>query len=346
MEDTSSVPAERLQVALEGVSTTFDRHVLSVTNALSEVEDTPDDPLSFSRPSVTGGGSRGQDFASATALSSARNTSNVLPQATLLNRYEALIRAGKESIIDDPLLLPTPYIVNTKHKCLICVDCKHGVDPQSALTHVHQLHQHCRPPRTLVTQLGRSHPGLRREKIVPDDNQPVFGLAVPADKYVVCARYRHGYVNVASWRNHSCEKSEADLNGGPPHFMSHVQTFFRGTRICYFPIRTPSAEEDDVVADNFERFKIQYLNVDAGADDEGIEVEDYRKLNQFLSKEGWLSHIAGHSLSDISALVSLPGRDDMLSPLANEVFKLMSNIQSIIGKAGYHVRRLLGRRPS
>jgi hypothetical protein len=75
------------------------------------------------------------------------------------------------------------------------------------------------------------------------------------------------------------------------------------------------------------------------------EPEDYRELNQFLLKEGWIQHLSAYSRSEISELTDLPRAGEALQPVAGDLVALMSNIQGAIGTAGYHVRRLLGRRP-
>jgi len=42
---------------------------------------------------------------------------------------------------------------------------------------------------------------------------------------------------------------------------------------------------------DFDLFKSQYSKINA-SEDEVVESEEYCKLNQFLSKEGWISHVA------------------------------------------------------
>ena len=48
---------------------------------------------------------------------------------------------------------------------------------------------------------------------------------------------------------------------------------------------------------------------------------------------------------EISDLTCLLQHNNYLVPITQEVFHLMSNIQSIIRDASFHVRRLLGKRP-
>ena len=152
-------------------------------------------------------------------------------------------------------------------------------------------------------------------------------------------------MNRSSWRNHACERSQVDLRGREPQFSSLVQTFFRGPRLCYFPIVTPVSEKGKSEIDDFALFQSQFPQVDA-TEDAIAEPADYRELDQFLCKEGWISHVAGSSSSELSKLTCLPQQDEILAPIRHETFLLMSTIQAAIGSAGFHVRRLLGRRPS
>jgi len=52
------------------------------------------------------------------ATTRSRNTSHTLPKSPPLiipNKFEIQIHAGPDSVTDDPLLLLTPYVVNTKY---------------------------------------------------------------------------------------------------------------------------------------------------------------------------------------------------------------------------------------
>jgi peptidase E len=135
-----------------------------------------------------------------------------------------------------------------------------------------------------------------------------------------------------------------DLKEKPLSFQSHVQTFFRGKRICYFPTETPTSTANEINVDDFMVFQSQYSQFDAIVDE--VVKPEYREIDQFLYKEDWISHVTGYKLSDLSTLTRLPQLDDILAPIRSEAFILMSKIQAAIRSAGFHVRRLLGRRPS
>ena len=268
-----------------------------------------------------------------------------VPTSVNLNEHEIRVVPDEHSIVDDALLKCTPYIVNTKYMVLICTDCQSCIIPNRARVHLHKDHPHCKVDTTFVEQLNKRFPGLVAETIHPPETiEAVFGLAIPIEKYHVCSRCRRGYLNIPTWERHLCRKADANLGGQHAHFHSLVQTFFRGPSICYFPIDLPALLSDGASGgDDFDLFKADFQEI---SNDEICESEDYRELNQFLLKEGWIDHVSGFRSSELSLLTCLPKDDDILKPIAREVFTLMDSMQRAIGTAGYHVRRLLGRRPA
>jgi hypothetical protein len=285
----------------------------------------------------------------------ADNTRPVGPRAdsrltppSALNAYESLLFPNEDSIIDDPLLRCTPYIVNAKYNVLICTDCRHCVKPDRASVHLHEHHAQCKVGTGFANQLLSKYPHLVVERLHPQGLvEPVFGLAIPAEKYTVCARCRRGYRNAASWRSHECRNANAIVEG-PDCFSSLVQSFFCGREVCYFPVEFPSsaAGESKVADDDFEVFKANFQELPIAADEVG-QTQDYREINQFLLKEGWIAHVSGYLRLELSSLTCAPGGHEALQNIHREVIGVMTNIQEAIGIAGgYHVRRLLGRRPT
>lgn len=270
-------------------------------------------------------------------------------RAKVLNKYELLIAPNEHSIVDNALLKCTPYIINIKYMVLICADCMHAVNPDRASEHLHKNHPHCKVQKKLSTLIRSQFPALVCEAIRPlDIVEPIFGLAIPMEEYTICARCRRGYANISTWERHVCRNADDDLKGQPEHFSSFVQTFFLGPRICYFPVQLPSRVSESVEGqdDDFELFKSGFQDLVVSNSEEVEEPDDYRQLNQFLFKEGWIDHLKGHSQPELSFLTTPPKEGEVLKPLARDTISLMLNIQNTIGTAGYHVRRLLGKRPT
>jgi hypothetical protein len=227
---------------------------------------------------------------------------------------------------------------------LICTDCKHSINPAGASKHTRKHHPHCKTDTHFATQLVSKFPGLINEEVHPPEViDPVFGLAIPEEEYTMCARCLRGYRNISSWRHHNCGKLDIDLEGQPEYFPSHVQTFFKGQKVCYFRVRLPELG-DKAHKNDFDLFRSGFRDV-ALSEDEVHESDDYRELNQFLLKEGWIKHLSGFSSTELSLLVELP-KEKNFQPIGKEVIALLSNMQGAIGSAGYHLRRLIGRRPS
>jgi len=259
-----------------------------------------------------------------------------------LNKHELLIVPDEDSVVDDPLLRCTPYIVNTKYLVLICTDCRHCVNPSRSAEHIRKHHSHCKVGAHFATQVTSKYPGLVNEEIRPSEViEPVFGLAIPDEEYTICARCLRGYRNISSWRHHSCEGSDVNLEGRSEYFSSYVQSFFKGRKVCYFCVRLPELG-DKARNNDFDLFRSGFREV-APPEDEVRESGDYRELNQFLLKEGWIKHLSG--FSDLPLLVALP-KEGNFQRIGKEVVALLSNMQDAIGSAGYHLRRLIGRRPS
>lgn len=269
---------------------------------------------------------------------------HTVPQPTL---YETAVLPGQDSIIDDPLLKRTTYIINTMHNTLICTECKHAVNPGNASSHIKKLHKACRLPSDFSAQLKLRYPNLIGTKIQLDEvADPVFGLAIQTEPFLICGRCSCGYRNEPSWRSHECLQAGRELGDKqPPYTTSLVQTFFRGPKCSYFPIHTPLVSSTQP-PDAFAIFKSQSSTDTCDLADAVSTAEDYRQLNQFFAKEQWISHVSGLLSSDICSITSTPRRDEGLELLSSATYALMSNIQSIIGNSGFILRRLLGKRPS
>ena len=267
--------------------------------------------------------------------------------SALPSEWKVWTSPDEHSIIDDALLRCTPYTVNKKYTTLICTDCGYCPNPDHAVEHLRKKHGHCKVGADFTEQLNAKFPDLVAEVMHPlEVVRPVFGLAVSNDRYTICARCYRGYRNLESWRHHTCGRKNLDLEGRPQYFTSFVQTFFRGQKIGYFPVELPVSVSDEAASDDFGLFKLGFQDLPI-SEDIIDEPEDYRELNQFLAKEGWINHVSGNSRSELSLLTAPPNEEEILKPIvARDITAVMFNIQAAIGTAGYHVRRLLGKRPA
>jgi hypothetical protein len=280
--------------------------------------------------------SHGLREASATSRPDERGVSDILqkPTSPILaprspNKFELRVFLDKHSITNNALLKCTPYIVNVKYMVLICTDCRYCVNPDHALEHLRRDHPHCKVETTFSEHLTERFPGLLSESIQPSEMiEAVFGLAIPVDKYTVCSRCRRGYIDVPTWRRHVCRSADTTLGGQHPHFSSHVQTFFLAPRICYFPVELQDSASEVTNGNDFELFTTSFQEL--AVSDGEIHEPDYRELNQFLQKEGWINHVSGFSPPELSLLTGLSKDGEDLKSVSRDVTALMSNIQTAI----------------
>ena len=169
-----------------------------------------------------------------------------------LNKYELMVVPDENLVVNDPLLRCTPYIVNATYKGLICTTCGHGINPKHASDHLQEFHSQCKVGTTFETELNIKYLELVAEMVHPSEIiKFIFGLAIPIEEYTICVHCRQGYINLASWRSHVCEKADVNVDG-IGHFSSLVQSFFHGWRVCYFPVKLPVSALGEVAGDDFD----------------------------------------------------------------------------------------------
>ena len=64
--------------------------------------------------------------------------------------------------------------------------------------------------------------------------------------------------------------------------------------VCYFPIRLPISVASKSHGDDFKLFMSTFQDPFVSEGRIG-KPDDYRELNQFLLKEGWIQHLSGYS---------------------------------------------------
>jgi len=80
---------------------------------------------------------------------------------------------------------------------------------------------------------------------------------------------------------------------------------------CYFPVSLPAKTPDKGRRDDFDVFQSTFQDLGVSEQEVG-EPEDYRMLNQFLLKEGWIKHVSGYSVSELFQLTTPPQEDEIL----------------------------------
>ncbi|KAF9491147.1 hypothetical protein BDN71DRAFT_1434142 [Pleurotus eryngii] len=251
----------------------------------------------------------------------------------LPNNSEVLVTPGQDSILDDPLLLPTTFIVNTTFNILICISCGHAVNPRKAAGHTTKYHPACKLSPGFTTKLLAKYPHLVSEAssvAIDWPIPPVFGLAIPDTMYQICHTCNRGYKNTHTANNHGCKVPTTDRS----YSASLVQTLFRGPKCSYFAIVTPEFPPAQP-PDAFSIFKSQLDSSEATGERVSV-AEDYRQLNQFLVKEGWIKHVENLSISELSSISMPPAEDPLTKVLRCTTYQLLARIQRNVDKAGFH----------
>lgn len=259
-------------------------------------------------------------------------------------------------------LRSTPYVVNTKYRALICIQCLHAVEPQSAVSHISKHHPQCVLLPNAIQEVRNAVSELKSSSIHPGEAIPaVYGLEIHHG-YIVCACCLHGYKNERTLRSHVCvgapnpttlssgslHPSSSCLSGPPVKFFnSSVQTFFIGKYCVYFPVTIPEPGETgrEPTSSHYDLWMQRNKPISDGSQQPSL-TEDHRQLQMFLRKQGWLDHVHGLKAEELSALVQAPGPDDNLPHLEHLVYQLMDRLQSAIGSSGFLLQRLIGKRPS
>jgi hypothetical protein len=196
-------------------------------------------------------------------------------------------------------------------------------------------------PKGFESELQKQFPELVSSTVFPGKKiSALFGIAIPEKRFVICDYCLRGYTDTASFYAHKCRSPAPDLI--MKYSYSLVQTVFKGPQACWFPIYDPTS--DAVSRDDLHLFKASFRDIEESR--VTYEVENYRELDQFLAKEGWIAHVAHLPREELCDLVALPPKKDPLLAIQGELFNLMAKIQVAIQEAGFYVRRLLGQRPS
>ncbi|KAF9487665.1 hypothetical protein BDN71DRAFT_602419 [Pleurotus eryngii] len=261
------------------------------------------------------------------------------------NLLEARVSLGDDSIVDDPLLRQTPFIVNSNYAILICLECRRVVHIDDTLKHIQGLHASCRAPPRFISKLKSKYPYLAigppqiRQRI-----SPIFGLAIPLTQFYTCSRCFACFSQLPSGHGHPCIDTAINSNEQQLYFRSLGQTFSVDHHGSFFPISTPQVANTRSI-DDYTLFKAQFDSTDAPGTGRNASLASALQLDEFLAKEGWQRHVSAVAVDVISAITAPPMLSEGWDLLGNETHALMVRIQGIIQQTGPFVQKLIGRRP-
>ena len=182
------------------------------------------------------------------------------------------------------------FVVNTRWKLAICLDCKCGVDSKGLYAHINRhispqrvTHEYC---KSVITEYGLStRYGLK----IPTSVVPaIFGLAVIPDMYY-CSKCGYAACHrrtVVRHHNRGQPCPNSDILCGP------AQSFFPKARINFFGVRIPlprPTEPSKVLISTL--FKAQVAPTQATS---LITIpSDTRDMHHFLSLGDWFEEVNG-----------------------------------------------------
>jgi hypothetical protein len=264
---------------------------------------------------------------------------------------EPVIRAPPDTKADDPLVSPYGYMINTTHQVLICPPCGIIVKPSAAREHIVREHKtYTKPPPEFDARLKSTHPGLTFAPRHPAPSVPiVFGLKPPLDKLsLVCPDCNHGYAETTYYKSatHQCiaKGSQRARTGAS---KTRVQRFSRANDHGWFAVHAPAPYPFPRLAPDALQLYRQQNPITIAQGEGPIVPENYRNLQQFVSKENWPALLSRDPLEILLKLTEPPTAQEGFKHLTRQVHVYLDQYQAII-KAGvpFSVRRDLGTRPS
>ncbi|KDQ49260.1 hypothetical protein JAAARDRAFT_51811 [Jaapia argillacea MUCL 33604] len=227
----------------------------------------------------------------------------------------------QNTVTDDLRLNSAGLVVNTAFRVLVCLSCYEEhilqtcINPTTAAKHARTQHALRHIKEDFNAYLLTAYPLLAQGPSQPMESVsaipgiPVLGQ--PTSLVHFCPSCHRGYTNKSSYRCHKCTPVPFTQRMGLTSLqptLSHGQTFYHGNRVHIFPVTLPPLNPSSPSSGAFFKFKASLPAIDAPSD-EIVIPENYRELCQFISREGWLSHVEKHSWSGLLSMVEPPVED-------------------------------------
>ena len=177
----------------------------------------------------------------------------------------------------------------------------------------------------------------------------IYGLRTPLSSYRVCSSCHRGFKGrdphnpsapiSRAFDKHVCFSGQPN----PPDrdfFESHVQAFEASSRSPYFPVMPPSLTPQ--VESPWTSYRLAMDSRQSAVQTISIP-DNYRVVDQFLTKEGWLKHVEGLDPAKLQQLVTLTQHDPLVPYLTKHCEAYLLHHQASL--TSYYARRLISTRP-
>ena len=254
-----------------------------------------------------------------------------------------------DSVVDDDILGPAGFIVNTRHRLLICQQCGFAVAPNADTLQTHLAKHHLKgvqkvEARAMVTRALTY--GIPAE-LIPftstrtDPIPAIYGLTVTPTPYVFCSCSR-GFKNVASLKKHRCLSGRPSVLPGTTHF---AQSFYGRPNTAYFAVFLP-----DVVHDPTNPAMSTLLQDTLDAHGPASyptnvipELSHTQSQMAFIRSQGWADLVRGLDPARVAEWVSIDEEDPVLCRVRDVCFAFLKMVEGPLQNAHEGIKKAIGR---
>ena len=198
--------------------------------------------------------------------------------------------------------------------------------------------------------LSKNYPHLVYPPHPPKQSvPPIYGLRQPLPLYRVCKVCHRGFKGrdpsnpsapaSKAFRMHACIFGQPNPSDRT-YFESQVQKFEASSHSPFFAVLPPNPTPQ--CANAWTQYLSEMKSRPSIAQVMSIP-ENYRVIDQFLRKEGWLAHVEGLDPINTRALITLSQNDPLVPYLAKHCQAYLSHHQASL--TSYYARRLISTRP-
>ncbi|KAJ3555709.1 hypothetical protein NP233_g12145 [Leucocoprinus birnbaumii] len=246
--------------------------------------------------------------------------------------------------LQTPLLEAYGLVVKTRHKVLICIECKSVIDPADIRQHFFNQHPLFRTPRDLQTtfnaEANERFPNLYSQPPFPQETLDIIPeLGEPVENYHKCQTCHHCYKNTRNFNKHPCEAEN------PSYTLCLAQRWIQNNNSPWFSVQHPSERpRSPTTSTPWTLYEQQQRESDSKQSSSAAQTDDFRILHQFLRKERWTQLTEGYTHEQLMPLVEYSTLDETYGTLARHIHSFFHASQTMLDT--YYLRRIISTRPA
>jgi hypothetical protein len=234
------------------------------------------------------------------------------------------------------------------------MECGCTIDHLHVRAHFLLEHKNVKPPRDLDSQFAamfaKDYSHLVYPPVPPTvPVDAIYGLKSPLPKYRVCTSCHRGYKGLdpsdlsappsKAFKVHHCVPGQTNPSDRT-WIESDVQVFDKRPHSAHFAVKAtlPATVQSNL----WTKYQQQMKSHPSPAGKLSVP-HNFRVLDQFLHKEGWLQHVEDKPKDTLRALIALSAQDAQLPNLVKHCEAYLHHHQNTLHS--YHARRLISTRP-